>query len=148
MPDGPDLRVRWAHAGSCNFEIMIENKGPGVVTDPFLIDMYLNPAWAPRPYEKYTDVGQWGVVWVVDGDALPIPAGGTLYMDKDSPYFELSLSNWDWTLPELQAGQMWAQVDSWPKSSGYGQVLEGHEVVGGYYNNIFGPQPFGRGKCE
>jgi hypothetical protein len=162
VPDGPDLEVTWIEANTCSVDVWIRNRGPGAVNEPFEIDVYIyqhndQSYREPRAAnEIWTDVAPFGAVFRVEGDDLPIPAGGTMHVGTSTGHWEPNLSFVDWegyataTNLALRGGHVYAQVDSFGYNS-YAAVLEGHEVVDGYYNNIFpavrGAIHFQRGGC-
>jgi hypothetical protein len=63
------------------------------------------------------------------GDALTLTAGG--------PYLRLDESDVSW--PLASGVPVYAQVDSVHIDTAHGTVWETHELIGGAYNNIFGP---------
>ncbi len=63
------------------------------------------------------------------GEAITLTIGG--------PYYDASNSKI--TLPLDSGTVVYVQADSIDPTTSYGAVLEGHEITGGAYNNIFGP---------
>jgi hypothetical protein len=68
---------------------------------------------------------------------LPLEPGGTITLTLGGDYYWEDYSNFGGS---LSAGTpIYVQVDSADVGIAYGAVLEGHEIVGGPYNNIGGP---------
>jgi hypothetical protein len=77
-----------------------------------------------------------GVAWGVEPPALPLEPGGTITLTLGDDYYWEEYSNLSVPLP---AGVLiYVQVDSADVETTYGAVLEDHEILGGFYNNISG----------
>jgi PKD repeat protein len=132
---GPDLVVERLDAGSSGVVVVIKNIGNTPVTDAFWVDVYLNPASPPTQVnQRWQDVGDQGLVWGIQGAALPLEPGESLTLTMGDAYFFANLSNFSTPLPA--GSPVYAQVDSVNSLTGYGGVLESHEISGGPYNNI------------
>jgi hypothetical protein len=128
----PDLVVDKLTASSNAVTVVIKNIGNAPVTNPFWVDVYLNPNPAPtRVNQHWWEVAGQGLVW---GVTTPIPAGDTLTLTMDDPYYSTFHSRFTGSL--VAGTPIWAQVDSINLNSDYGGVLELHEMNGGAYNNL------------
>src|SRR5262249_5804815 len=108
------------------------------VTDPFWVDVYVDPTTAPeRVNQVWSDLGSRGAAWGVLGTALPLAPGATLTLRVGDAYYRSPNSNPG--LPIAVGTPIYAQVDSYGPGSSYGAVLESHERDGEPYNNILGP---------
>jgi hypothetical protein len=136
--DLPDLVVDQIVVTRTSIQVVIRNQGAGAVTNPFWVDVYINPNPAPTQVNQtWPMLGSRGLVWGVQGSALPLNPGGTLTLSIGGAYYRADLSNFSGT---LAAGTpIYAQVDSANANVAYGAVLETHEQFGGPYNNISGP---------
>jgi CSLREA domain-containing protein len=138
LPAGlPDLVVDRIEVTSSGIQVTIRNQGPGTVTEPFWVDLYVNPTTAPTHVNQvWYSLGANGAAWGVTSGALPLATGQTLTLIVGDAYYRADLSN----LPvSLAAGtRIYAQVDSANTNTTYGAVLETHEQAGGPYNNILG----------
>ena len=135
---GSDLVIDSITATASNVTIVIKNQGSVPVVDAFWVDAYLNPTTAPTAVnQRWQDVGSQGLLWGVQGTALPIPVDGTLTLTVgDAFYFGPPDSSFS---PPLPTGStVYAQVDSRNFTPGVltGGVEETHELLGGTYNNI------------
>jgi hypothetical protein len=128
----PDLVVDNLTAGNNTVTVVIKNIGNAPVTNPFWVDVYLNPNPAPtRVNQHWWELAGQGLVW---GVTMPIPAGDTLTLTIGDPYYSAFHSRFT---SSLAAGTpIWAQVDSVNLNTSYGGVLELHEINGGAYNNL------------
>jgi hypothetical protein len=133
--DGPDLVVAEFVATEDGVQIVLENVGEGVVSDPFWVDLYVDPHPAPtRVNQIWEDLAEAGAVWGVTEGALPLRTGDALTLTVDGPYFRAEYGHLD--LPLAVGTPVYVQVDSANAGTLYGGVLEYHELVGGAYNNI------------
>jgi hypothetical protein len=137
-PSLPDLVVDRIVPTRTGIQVVIRNRGQAPVTDPFWVDVYIDPSSPPTQVNQiWPMLAQQGLVWAVTAPALPLPAGGTLTLSVGDQYYRPSLSVFSGT---LAAGTpIYAQVDSANTNTTYGAVLENHEQAGGAYNNISGP---------
>jgi hypothetical protein len=132
---GPDLVVESLIAGSDEVIVVIKNIGSDPVIDAFWVDVYLNPATPPtRVNQRWQDVGDQGLVWGIVGPALPLEPGESLTLTIGDAYYSPGRSSFTEPLPA--GSPVYAQVDSVNLLTGYGGVLESHEISGGSYNNI------------
>jgi len=118
--------------------VVIRNQGEGTVFDAFWVDFYVNPIPPPDAVNQiWNDLSEWGGVWGVTGNGLPLPPGGSLSLQVGDGFYAPIFG----LLPDvLPAGAMlYTQVDSYNLESNFGGVLEGHEARREAYNNIFGP---------
>ncbi|MFN2169262.1 MAG: hypothetical protein ACK2U9_23755, partial [Anaerolineae bacterium] len=137
LPEGPDLVVREIQATSFGITITIENRGTEAVTEAFWVDAYINPASVPDAVQQtWNQVGGQGLVWGISDDDLPMLPGDILVLSVGDPTYWPTLSYAVW--PLLAGTPVYAQVDSLGAYD-YGAVNEGHERLGGFYNNISGP---------
>jgi hypothetical protein len=134
-PPLSDLVVGGITASGSNVEIIIRNAGTQAVTDPFWVDLYINPATAPtRVNQVWSDVGTRGAAWGVVGSALPLEPGEILTLSVGDAYYRPPNSNPGG--PIVAGTPLYAQVDSYNPGSSFGVVLETHERDAGPYNNI------------
>jgi hypothetical protein len=144
-PFAPDLGIIDMKVYANKVELTIMNMGLVPVTEPFWIDVYVEPERPPVHVNQPWPVrGYQGLVWGIDYTALPLApgeqltlmvsySGGTLYGDM---YF-YELGSWvEWPIGPTDA--VYAQVDSYGGYY-YGAVLEEHEITNDPYNNIVGP---------
>ncbi len=131
----PDLVVRSIVATTNNVQVVIANVGDGPATDDFWVDVYIDPVPPPTAVNQiWNDLCDQGLVWGVTTD---MAAGSVLTLTVNGAYYSSHYSQVSWPLP---AGvEVYAQVDAWNPATSYGAVLEGHERVGGAYNNVTGP---------
>ena len=118
--------------------VVLRNQSDAAVIDGFWVDLYLNPIPPPDQVNQiWNDLSEWGVVWGVTGNGLPLPPGGSLSLQVGDGFYAPTFS----LLPDLlPAGAiLYIQVDSYNLESNFGGVLEGHEARHERYNNIFGP---------
>jgi len=137
-PSVPDLVVERLIATSSSVQIVVKNQGGLPVTGEFWVDLYVDPDPVPtRVNQVWNDLCDEGLVWGVTVDALPLGPGGVITLTVGDDYYWPALSHISW--PLLAGTPLYAQVDSANADTTYGAVLEGHEIVGGVYNNISGP---------
>lgn len=135
----PDLVIESLVATSRNVELVIKNRGDASVTNPFWVDVYINPIRPPAAVnETFDELGTYGLAWAVTPAGVKqLVPGGTLTLRMNDVYFYQDLSEFP---DNLQPGTpIYAQVDSFNPGTDYGTVLEKHEVIDGPYNNIYGP---------
>lgn len=135
---GPDLTVTSIHVDADGIAVTVHNAGNAPVVDGFWVDLYVAPREAPTAVGQiWQDLGEWGMVWGVTGDALPLAAGASLTLRGGDALYDARYSVMPETLP---AGtEVYAQVDPVASASSYGAVLEIDELDGGASNNIAGP---------
>ena len=134
----PDLVVTQIVAAADTVQVVIQNQGNAAATHAFWIDVYLNPLSPPTAVNQTWDTqGTQGLVWAVEGAALPIQSGGIFTLTVGDSYYWPNLSNA--TFPLALDLPVYAQVDSADAYNSYGAVLETHEMTGDTYNNIAGP---------
>jgi len=118
--------------------VTISNQGNAPVVDAFWVDVYINPTTAPTGVNQpWPNLGSQGLVWGVEGTALPLAPGESLTLTIGDSYYWPDLSGFDTPLPT--GSSVYAQVDSANAATTYGGVLESHEISGGTYNNISEP---------
>lgn len=131
----PDLVVERIIAATDTIVVVIKNQGNAPVTDEFRVDVYINPDPVPTAVNQTWDhLCDEGLVWGVEGGALPLEPGERLALTVDDAYYRSSLSHISW--PLAAGTPVYAQVDSANAGVWYGAVLETHEISGGAYNNI------------
>ena len=131
----PDLIVDEIRADAGTVEVVIRNRGNAPVVDAFWVDLYVNPNPAPTGVNQvWEDLASQGLVWGVEGGALPLMPDDSLTLRVGDAYFWESYSRVRW--PLAQGTVLYAQVDSTDADTTYGGVLENHEIQGGFYNNI------------
>jgi len=139
-PPAPDLVVEHITVTSDSALVVIKNQGDAAVlsADEFWVDLYVNPDPIPTHVNQTWDhLCSHGVAWGVQPPALPLEPGGVITLTLGDDYYSEEYSNFPVSLP---AGtSIYVQVDSADVDTTYGAVLEGHEMVGGLYNNITGP---------
>jgi hypothetical protein len=135
----PDLVVEGIDATPGGISLVITNRGTAAVVDGFFVDLYVDPRSPPQTVNQaWYQLGDLGAVWGVTEPALAaLVPGGTVTLQLGDRYYRPDLS----TLPgSMPAGTvLYAQVDSYNPETSYGTVREGHEIVGGAYNNVHGP---------
>lgn len=132
----PDLVITELNVADGNLSVTIENQGTSTVSNDFWVDLYLNPNPAPTAVNDVWDLlGPYGVAWGVTQNLAP---GESLTLTLNDAYYDPIESNLPTIIP---AGTVvYAQVDAAHLNTNYGAVLENHEVNGGVYNNISGPE--------
>lgn len=136
-PARPDLVVDEVQVTPQGVQVTIRNAGnaPVAAGDNFWLDMYINPRTPPTSVNQiWQDMGDAGLAWAVVSSALPMPPGARIVLDLNDPYYSATLSHYPAEIPG--GSQIFVQVDSAKKDSGYGGVLEGHEETAQPYNNI------------
>jgi uncharacterized repeat protein (TIGR01451 family) len=131
----PDLVVTCLEVRPFSISLIIKNNGLAPVTEGFWLDIYLDPDYVPTAVNQpWYDVGDQGLVW---GITQPLAPGQSLSMTLDSSYFGGRFGYVEWP---IEPGTVaFAQVDSYNPYNSDGAVIEDHEVLNGFYNNIFGP---------
>jgi hypothetical protein len=115
--------------------VVIKNQGNSPVVDAFWVDVYLNPTTPPTQVNQHwQDLGTAGLVWGIQGAALPLDPGETLTLTIGDAYYYAAGSNFGQPLPV--GSPVYVQVDSVNQLTDFGGVLEDHEITGGPYNNI------------
>ena len=135
----PDLVVESVTPSANNVTVVIKNQGSAPVSGAFYVDVYINPATAPTMVNQTWELvgSQGGLVWGVQGSALPINPGETRTLTINDAYYLPGFSSWSGSL--AAGSTLYAQVDSANAATTYGAVLEADERPGQTYNNIFGP---------
>ncbi len=132
----PDLVVERITPQAGTIEVIIRNVGTAPATDPFWIDLYLNPSPAPTMVNQiWSDLSQYGAVWGINSD-LPLNPGASLTLQLNDARYRPEFSALPATIPAGTA--IYAQVDSSNDQTTYGAVLELHEAANLPYNNITG----------
>jgi hypothetical protein len=137
---GPDLVVESLQATRSNVRLVIKNQGNARVEDGFFVDVYINPTSAPtRVNQTWPDLGSHGLVWGVTGEGVEsLVPGSSLTLEYNKDYYLAEFSRFPGSLSP--GTTVYAQVDSYNEpDTGYGTVLETHEMIGTAYNNIRGP---------
>jgi hypothetical protein len=138
----PDLIVDSLAATSSGVTVTIKNVGNAAIqelfTNEFWVDVYVDPDVPPTEVNQTWEmVGGEGLAWGVTVDALPLAPGDTLTLVSNGLYYRPDESEVSW--PLTPGTPMYAQVDSAHVETAHGTVWEVHEIIGGTYNNIFGP---------
>jgi subtilisin-like proprotein convertase family protein len=128
----PDLVVEQISTAGGSLVVTIKNIGQADSTDPFWVDLYIDPSSAPTGVNQiWPLLGTRGLVW---GVVAEIPAGSSLTLTVGDTYYNPQLSAQGGT---ITAGTpLYAQVDSANANQPEGGVLESHERAGSAYNNI------------
>lgn len=137
---GPDLVVDEIRVVGNSVRVTIRNAGnlPVLPTQEFFVDLYIDPRSVPtRVGQIWQELAPHGVAWGVTGNALPLAPGATLQLVTGGAYYWAEESHLPATIPE--SARLYAHVDSVDPLTHYGAVLERHEIAGGSYNNIAGP---------
>jgi uncharacterized repeat protein (TIGR01451 family) len=138
LGQGPDLVVEQIFGSTDSVAVVIKNQGTQVVFKPFWVDVYIDPESRPTgPDQLWDDVGRHGLVWGVRAEALPLKPGDRMTLVVGDAYYWPLLSSVSWPLAE--GTPLYAQVDS--GNPPFGRILETHEMLGSFYNNILGPVP-------
>jgi len=138
-PPAPDLVVARIIVANNNVQVVVKNQGDVSVlsTESFWVDLYVNPDPVPTGVNQtWHSLCSEGIVWGVTASALPLEPGGTITLTVGDAYYWPDYSEVSWPLPT--GTPVYVQVDSANADTTYGAVLEGHEIVGGIYNNIRG----------
>jgi uncharacterized repeat protein (TIGR01451 family) len=127
----PDLVVEEIVATPDQIQVVIRNVGDASVEDEFWVDGYIDPNPAPTAVNQtWPDLTDQGLVWGVEADLAP---GEALTLTVDGPFYWATLSNVTW--PLAVGTPVYAQVDSAHAETGYGAVLEVHEIHNWPYEN-------------
>ncbi len=132
----PDLVVKRLLVASDTVTVVVANQGHAPVTDEFWVDVYVDPDPVPSGVNQiWNALCTEGLVWgvtdgVQPGEAITLTVGGDYYRPEYS-HFSGTLAS---------GTPVYAQVDSANADTTYGAVLESHEITGGEYNNIAGPE--------
>jgi uncharacterized repeat protein (TIGR01451 family) len=134
----PDLVVTSLVVTSFGVEVRIKNVGLAPVTEPFWVDVMLDPIQAPWMNNQiWATLSAEGLTWGIGAHALPLNPGAELTLVVGDQFFWGLGSYVNWP---IEAGtEAYVHVDSWHVTNEYGAVLEDHEVLGKAYNNVFGP---------
>jgi uncharacterized repeat protein (TIGR01451 family) len=132
----PDLVVDRINVTGNSAQVVVRNIGNAPTVSGFWVDLYIAPNPAPTAVNQmwYDGRSANGVVWGV-GDV--IQPGAYLTLTLGDAYTQWDMTDFPANLPAGTA--IYAQVDSVDFTTTYGGVLEGHEYLGGLYNNITGP---------
>jgi hypothetical protein len=148
-PRAPDLVIEDVYLNeNQNLEIVIRNQGNARVAldQGFWVDLYLNPDEAPTAVNQtWNFLGKSGAVWGIDRTGLILLPGEIEVITLNDEYFWPTLS----VLPEAvvngrtyyyipSEAVFYIQIDSANANTGYGAILERHELFGESYNNISG----------
>jgi hypothetical protein len=107
----------------------VTNRGNAPASD-FWVDVYIAPNPPPTAANQiWRDVADMGLVWGVEETLGP---DQSLTLTSDACVDGESLIMW----PLEPGTPVYAQVDSWREDTGYGAVLERHEIRQDPYNNI------------
>lgn len=133
-----DLIVTDIALSSRNASVTIKNIGAGTLdlTGGFWVDLYIAPLFPPTGVNQIvTERRTNGLVWGVISPNQALGPNEELVLSVDDAYFVSSLSH----VPDLieRDSAIYAQVDSADITTGYGAVLETHEINGQAYNNIY-----------
>lgn len=113
--------------------VTVRNTGSLAVSEPFWVDLYLDPSAPPQAGDLWNDLCLYGKAWYVRD---PIPVGGTFTvnttMPDDPSVPGARYSNWPTGGLGVGAHTLWAQVDSYLAPPG--DVVETDET-----DNILGP---------
>jgi uncharacterized repeat protein (TIGR01451 family) len=133
----PDLVVASIDASPDDVEVVIENAGNSAATEPFWVELYVDPQPAPdRVNQLWQDLSSEGIAWGVTD--LPLAPGEQLALRYEDAQYSGRYSDITWP---LEAGTaLYVQVDSFNASTNYGALLESHEMNQETYNNISGPR--------
>ena len=136
---GPDLIVESMIVTPNSIQVTIKNQGNVPVNNWLWIDAYINPSPPPTAvHQLWETLASQGVVWEIPfGSLYLLGPGGRITLTVGDVYYRPARSKISWPLPA--GAQVYAQVDSGGASPTYGDVLENHEIVGGPYNNVYGP---------
>lgn len=134
----PDLVVTELAGAGKQITVTIMNQGSAPVTSTFWVDAYINPTQAPVTVnDLWHKVGNDGLAWGVDDDALPLLPGQSMTLTVGDQYYQPEHSNFDGAL--LPGDRLYAQVDSSFTGNPIGGVNEQHEINTALpYNNVSG----------
>lgn len=112
--------------------ITVENRGNAPAAG-FWVDLYIDPTQAPAPGDVWHAISPVGKAWLIRDPLLP---GEQIVIDTTQPDDPLNpddrYSNWPGAFTTAGTRTLYAQVDSYPGTSG--AVIESDET-----NNLFGP---------
>ena len=83
--------------------------------------------------QLWSDLGPNGLAWGVTETLEP---GDVITLTVGDQYYNAQWSNMSW--PLAAGTSVYAQADSARTDTGYGAVLEIHEIIGGAYGNNIG----------
>jgi hypothetical protein len=110
---------------------LILNQGTEPVLNDFWVDMYVNPVHPPTGVNQiWESPGEQGIAWGVSSDLAP---GEVLPLTSTGPNVIQQYPNFDGVDP---GDALYIQVDSTGTDSGFGSVVENHEIAGAAYNYI------------
>ncbi len=140
----PDLVVERIDASPKQVQVVIRNQGnaPVPVGQEFWVDFYVNPNPPPQKVNQVWNDGRSneGIAWGITDSALPLKVGGILILTYSTEAGSPNLYYWSQFTRfsgNFSAGTpVYVQVDSANLNTNYGGVLESHEIIGGFYNNI------------
>ncbi|MFK7804526.1 MAG: Calx-beta domain-containing protein [Anaerolineae bacterium] len=131
----PDLVVDSIQVEGSAVTVVIRNAGNTAVVNPFWVDLIIDPTTPPTQVNDTAEVlNAVGLVWGIQGGAIPLAADETLTLTVDGPYFYSALSTLNGSIPA--GADLYAHVDSASTTTTHGAVQEGHEISGSAYNNI------------
>lgn len=135
----PDLVVEQLIVTSDDIRVVIANRGTAPAASQFWVDVYIDPDPVPTGVNQvwYDGRCNQGIVWGVNGPALPFNPGDTLMLTIGDGYYSEYYSEFSGAL--APGTPVYAQVDAVNLNTNYGGVLESHEIAGTTYNNIVGP---------
>lgn len=119
---------------SVELRVTIKNLGALDITEPFWVDLYIDPREQPRPNQIWNELGGYGVAWRV----ASLGAGETITLsslqpndpsDPGSRYSSFS------RFVTSGAHQLYVLADSYAEGEATGAIAEADEA-----NNLLGPQ--------
>jgi uncharacterized repeat protein (TIGR01451 family) len=139
VPPIPDLIVSSIRVTRDDVIVVIRNAGGAAVTDPFWVDLYVDPKPVPARVNDVWNDGRSasGAAWGVTRAQLPLQPGAMLTLTLRSPQLVTRNTNMSRAVPANTVFA--AQVDSASTDDAAdGAVSEIHEQTspGGVYNNI------------
>jgi hypothetical protein len=123
-----DIIVESMAAGASDITITLKNQGTTVVTNPFWVDVYFDPAAPPQLNQPWDTLAAHGAAW---GVTTPLAPGQALTLTLNDAYFYPEYSS---APPFPLNVPVYALADSINHATAYGNVLEINED-----NNRFGP---------
>ncbi len=136
---GPDLVVDDILVSQYGVQVVIANQGDEAVPGWFWVDLYISPNPPPsRVNQTWEQIADYGIVWGVPQGAVYLNPGVSFTLTISDSYYWPERSSFPWPLPI--GAPVYVQVDSANAQTTYGGVLENHEMVGGAYNNVSGPE--------
>ena len=122
----PDLVVDSVTATTNTVVIVIRNTGTADVTNPFWVDLYVDPVTTPQVNQTWQEIASHGAAW---GVTTTLQGTQALTLTVNDQFYNASQSD----LVTLTPGTpIWVQVDSVDRNSGSGSVVESDET-----NNLF-----------